>query len=736
MKKFFIIFFSITAFLVLVLLLFVFILYLQSFSVKLDKNKLNRIQNNITYFDDMGNEIKDAHLSGRTITGEVPKRFAEFLTLIEDREFFNHNGVNVKRMFGAFISNLKSFSFKEGASTITQQLIKNTHLTSEKTLKRKFTEIRLSRKLEKEFTKQEILTMYANIIYFGSGFYGLENASYGYFNKSSYDLTDNEYALFVGLIKAPTRYSPINNYDRSIERKNFVLKTAYEHELITLDEYERLKKTPIEIVNIKNENYTDSYFEGVQAEIVNILNEDIEDFSLKNYKIYTYFDEKIQKELYLSHKNIDYTSNNIFGSQSVVIDNKQNGITAYYNKNKGNTKRQIGSLIKPLFVYAPAFENKLITPLTPILDEKISYGGYSPKNFDNSYDGYISVKDALKRSKNVPAVKVLEYVGIDNAKNFIKKLGINLDNEENNLSLALGGTKSGIDIFSLTNAYTIFANGGKHTNSHFIKKIENENGKIIFENANERHEVMKSSTAYLITDILKECSKSGTGRKMKDFDFEIATKTGTVGNTNGNSDAYSVSFSQDYTVCSHLFSEDNNTLMGGNVLGGNHPTIINRDCFLSLENDSKIINKIFEVPINVVNLKIDKYSYLYEQKIELASSLTPIEYHIMQYFDSENTPHIVSNRFSRPEIENYEISINDDILTLKIPTKPYYFYEVYKIIDDKKRLINEFSTNKSEYELIEKLEKNKVTTFEIIPYFMYENQKIYGESLTTQKLLI
>ncbi len=514
----------------------------------------------------------------------------------EDKRYYKHNGIDYIRIGGALVSNIKTRSFSEGASTISQQLIKNTQLTSEKTIKRKLREIKLTKALERNYSKNQILEMYLNNIYFGNGCYGIENASNHYFNKSASKLTIAESALLAGTINAPSLYDIENNIQKAITRRNLILNSMKKQNKINETDYNNAinEKPNLNLTKISNNNYL---YSEIIKEACNKLNTTENNIVNNKYKIYTNTNLNINKEinniLTNKYKNLQKYAN----IGVIIIQNKTNNIIfTYGNKSILTTKKQPGSTIKPILVYAPAIEKNIITPSTKILDEKINISGYSPENADKKFHGFVTVREALKNSYNIPSVKLLNELGIKNAQNFAKKLDIEFSDKDNNLAIALGGFTKGVTLKSLADAYTSFANSGEFSTSSFITKIENENGKILYIKDDNKKQVMRKSTAYLITDILKDCSKSGTAKRLMDFDFDIASKTGTVGENNSqlNSDAFNISYTTEHTIISYIGGNNLNE----SINGATYPTMITKDILNILYKTHKPKN--FKTPTSII----------------------------------------------------------------------------------------------------------------------------------------
>ncbi len=595
---------------------------------------------------------------------------------IEDKEFYNHNGLNYKRMAGAMLNNLKSLSLKEGASTISQQLIKNTHLSGEKTFERKLKEIVLTQKLEKAFEKEEILESYLNIIFFGNNCYGLESASKYYFNKDAKDLTLSESCVLAGLIKSPSKYSPINNAENCVNRRNLVLSEMEKDGYITSSEKIQAQNEPLKL-DIQRHNVSDkinSYSQSAIDEASKILGLTPKQIAIGGYKIHTYQNEEKQKALSqaLSNSAVDGAD-----SAGIVIDAESFGVSAYQGNSKFKVldcKRQPASCLKPLLVYAPALNEGVISPDTQILDEKITIGGYSPSNVNKKYSGYMSVTDAVKNSVNIPAIKVLSYIGIDTGKQYAQKLGIDFDTDDNSYALALGGMTYGVNIKDLTSAYTTFANNGEFAQSTFVQYITDKDNKLVYIHKPNPKMVLREDSSYLMTNILQETAKTGTARKLSSVaNTEIASKTGTVGkkNTSGNTDAYNISYTPS-EVIGVWFGNLNNEPI--NIAGGNQPTEVVREYVQCQKYDKRE----FEIPSSVATAKIDTLELEENHRLVLASPYSPERYTKTALFSRFNMPSTISDNFSQKPQIDAETSVEDGQIILTLTAQKHIEYQIYK----------------------------------------------------------
>ncbi|MBQ8749617.1 MAG: transglycosylase domain-containing protein [Clostridia bacterium] len=611
-------------------------------------------------------------------------------TSIEDKEFYNHNGINVKRIISALLTNIKSGSIQEGASTITQQLIKNTHLTTDKTYERKIKEIILALKLEQEYTKDEIMEMYLNAIYFGNGCYGIESASNFYFNKSASELTINESAILAGIIKSPAYYSPIENADNIEKRKNIVLDQMLEDKAITLSEYTQNEARELDL-NVKNGTFESqsSYINSAITEAGNIVNMTPNQLIANKYKIYTYYDESVSKSL---SQSIEHNTNAMHNA--IVIDNKTGGIQGFnssYTFGATTIQRTPASTIKPILVYGAGIEYGNIYKCSLLKDEPTIYeNNYSPKNISNKYYGIISVEDALAKSLNIPAVNLFKDIGIEKCKSFAKKCGIKFDESDNGLSLALGAMKYGVTIQELNNAYLTFANNGNYKPSTFIKRIEDAEGNPIYVHNATNKKVMSEETAYLVGQMMKKTTTNGTCTSLGSFDFEIHAKSGTNGtkDDNYNTDAICVAQTTKHTACIWYFSKDNTqeNLLENVSASQLSPTLKMKNLFENLYKEEKPEN--FKKPKNIVDLKLDSISYE-NGEVELATIDTPERYTIECEFNKKFTPKTISKNFTsivKPTLTSVKNATN---IELSFITLKHQKYELIKEYEKKGKRIKE-----------------------------------------------
>lgn len=678
----------------------------------LDAEKLIGAGQKILIYDDSENEIISTSLEARkesVFVKDLSKDTINAFIASEDRTFYTHKGLNFKRMIKALFTNIGAGSFKQGASTISQQLIKNTHLSSDKTIKRKLNEIRLTKQLERSYSKDEILEMYLNTIYFGHSCYGLQSASQFYFDKKAEQLNLTESATIVGLLTSPNNYSPFKDSEKCLSRRNIVLKNMLDCNFISEENYENAKTLPLNVVKItKNKDYSD---------YVNAVFEELQDVNLNYYTladgyiIKTYMDTAAQQLI----ESLDYTCDN----SVIITDNQSGGVRAYKSTING-AKRQPGSTIKPILVYAPAIEEKNVSPFTRILDEKIDFNGYSPENYDKKYRGLVTVADSIKLSLNIPAVKTLNSVTIKKCEKYLAAMDVKLVDDEKNLSLALGGMKYGLSLKEIADKYSTFPNGGHYRPSRFIKEIVSNDGKVIYKNETISNSVYSTGTCSLMNEMLIETSKSGTAKKLKTFEYDIASKTGTCGNENGNTDAYAISYTSENCIAVWLGDKDNKRL---NITGGNDCCKIMKSLLTNLYKSHTPAKLDIESGTTTIN--IDREEYSDNDKIIIADPLCPKLNIMTAKVLKGNEPKYVSNRFTIPTISSPSISVSKEGVNIELCHAKYYSFIVKR---EKNGVFNTIYNGEWKQNILDNPEEG-IYIYSVTPYYEYENKKYIGKEI-------
>jgi 1A family penicillin-binding protein len=588
--------------------------------------KERKIQNSTKIYDrtgeillyDVYQDIKRTTIS----SGEIGQNIKNATIAIEDGEFYNHKGIRISSIIRATIWAKITGSRVQGGSTITQQLIKNTLLTSNRSISRKIKEWILAIKAEKIMTKDEILTLYLNEAPYGGTIYGIKEASNTFFNKEPTDLTIAESAYLAAIPNGPTKFSPYGkNKNELDDRKNLVLKRMLDVGFINENQYNLAKNEKVTFQPEKKDNILAPHF-------IFFIKNDLEKKYGSNIledgglKVITTIDYDLQKKAEeIVFKNAKENEINWGGKNAaaVIIDPKTGQILAmvgsrdYFDKeidgnyNVVTAKRQPGSSFKPI-VYALAFE-KGYTDETVLFDvktefnascsptatqEKTSNGNdcYHPNNYDNSFRGPMSLREALAQSINIIAVKLLYLVGSKDTINFANKLGITTLNDPNRygLSLVIGGGET--TLLDMTSVYSVFANNGTRNPYNGILSIQNKNGEIIEEFKDKSYQVLDKNISLLLSDILSD-NKSrtptfGTNSPLVIPDNQVAVKTGT---TNDNKDAWTIGYTPKVTVGVWVGNNDNTPMKkGGASLAG---PIWNQ---IITESINKIGKESFEKP--------------------------------------------------------------------------------------------------------------------------------------------
>jgi len=686
----------------------------------LDESKLIDYGNKIVILDDNGNEISNTSITGKrksVALEDLNEHTINAFIAAEDGRFYKHNGLNYKRMLKALITNIKAGAFKEGASTISQQLLKNTHLSNDKTIKRKLCEIKLTKQLEKKYSKNEILEMYLNTIYFGHSCYGIQSAANFYFNKRAEDLTLSESATLVGLLSSPNNYSPFKNQEKSLYRRNLALKSMKNAKFIDENTYLSEINKPLEAKKTNDFEYYSSYISKVFDELENI---GIDAYKLNDgCKIKTYLNADLQREI----EQINYEYDNAV----IVTSNETCGVCAY-KSTIGDARRQPGSCIKPLLVYAPAINEKLIDTFTVIDDKKLDFNGYCPENYNKKYYGEVTVEECLKKSLNVPAVKILNQLSLEKAENYAKKMGINLESEEKNLSLALGGMKYGLNIKEICDAYSVFTANGSYKNSAFIDEIIDKEGKTIYKHKILENKVFDEGTTSLVNEMLINTAKNGTAKKLKNFNFDIAAKTGTCGNENGNTDAYTISYTGDHILGVWLGDANNKKL---NITGGKEACEITKIILNKLYSD--YLPKKIETDIGTKIIEIDKNEYKNNKKIALADDIAPLTCKKKVKVLINNIPKQKLTNFSHPIIKIPTILVENNTVCIVLCYAEYYYYLINREHNDEKIVIYD---GKYIEKIYDSLTNDGTYSYSITPYFINKNEKIFGKTLTLSPVFI
>jgi len=517
-----------------------------------------------TVYSDDNRKIAEFYRERRIVVplSAMPKLLVEAFIASEDSRFFAHRGVDYVGIVRAFFKNIEAGAIVQGGSTITQQVIKPFLQTSEKTYERKLKEAILAYRIEKTFTKEEILFLYLNQIYLGCRAYGVAAAAENYFGKPVKDLNLAECALLAGLPKGPGAYSPIRYPEKAGQRQKYVLKQMVIKGYITEPQAAEALNTKIEIRTPKNwymerVPYFSEYIRQYMEEIYGyeaLYNGGLQIYTTVNIEMQEAAIEEIKKGLHELNDRQKYPGKEKPQASLICIETKTGHVKAMvggrdFMESQLNravqSKRQPGSAFKPI-IYAAALD-KGYTPASILSDNPFTFWNtesrtsWTPSNYDNRFWGYIPLRKAVANSRNIPAVRVLKDIGISYVIEYAGKLGISSDLDKE-LSLSLGA--SGISLIEMVTAYSVFANLGELVQPVFIKKILDRDGneiqKVKFEN---RQQVIEKSTAYIMTNLLESVVKSGTARRILVMERPVAGKTGTSSNLH---DAWFIGYTTDH----------------------------------------------------------------------------------------------------------------------------------------------------------------------------------------------
>lgn len=492
----------------------------------------------------------------------------------EDRTFWTNPGFSIKGMARAGANLIIHHGqITGGGSTLTQQLAKNSLLTQQQTFSRKLEELFFAIEINHVYSKKDILTMYLNNAYFGNGVWGVQDASRKYFGKNASDVTVGEAATLAGILRSPSYYNPIDHMANALSRRNLVLSLMASNGKITQQEAKAASQTGLELHDtFKNKDgYRYPYFfDAVVDEAINRYGLKEEDVMNRGLKIYTTLNQNYQGQLQDKfEQSWLFPQSAADGTQvqgaSVVMDPTTGAVRAViggrgkhvfrgYNR-ATQMKRQPGSSIKPLAVYSPALQNgyHYDSELSNKL-QKFGKNNYEPRNVDNQYSDKIPMYQALAQSKNVPAVWLLDKIGVNKGVQSVENFGIKVPKDDQNLALALGGLSSGVSPLQMARAYSAFANKGNlPNNSYFITKITDASGKVLAENNNTgTHRIISANTAKEMTTMMLGVFQNGTAQSAQPNGFRVAGKTGSTEVPNsygfGTKDQWIVGYTPDIVM--------------------------------------------------------------------------------------------------------------------------------------------------------------------------------------------
>lgn len=641
---------------------------------KLDPVRLTRLAQTSRLYDREGSLVTVLRgPENRTVVrlSQVPQHVRDAFIAAEDLRFYSHNGFDLVRIFGSVVANLRAQSYAQGASTISQQLVKLTHLSSEKTLARKAEELYLSIQLEAMFEKDEILEMYLNTICFGEGAYGVQAASEVYFDKDVSDLTLAEGAALAATIKAPSAYSPAADAEANRTRRGYILDTMLENGMIDAGQAEAARAEELTLSGRPQRVNAHGWFvDAALEEAEDILGVTADELLTGGYYIETTMDARLQAlaESLFEDDSLfpgDAADGTAVQGALAVTDVETGGLAALiggreYTVQRGfhratQMRRQPGSALKPLAVYAPAIQMGYTTA-SILQDVRRDFGGgYNPRNAGESYHGAVTLRRALALSMNVATVQLMSEIGVSASLAFLEQAGIPLTQTDGNLSLALGSMTTGVTPAELSASYAMFGNRGVYNPPYLIERIFASDGTELYAHAASPRTVMTAQDAYLMTSLMQSVTGWGTGAKLSATGLAVAGKTGTVSlvGMSGNRDIWMAAYTSDWSLACWMGFDvtDADHRLPSRQSGGDATAALATAFFRQAYRDRE--RPSFSSPGGLVWLTIDTAASQASGYPMLASSATPDDYKLSEVFLESNRPWATSSLWQSPRACSY-----------------------------------------------------------------------------------
>ena len=621
-------------------------------------------------YDRYGTEFARLGAEDRVLVtyDDLPQVLIDAIVATEDARFFQHDGFDIARFMKASMGQLSGNSGAGGASTLTMQVVKNTYTSTEssglKGIIRKFTDIYMSIfKIEKKYTKEEIIEFYVNSPWLGSSAWGVEQASQIYFGKSVRDLSLPEAALIAGIFNAPKTFSPFNSIENATSRRNTVLDLMYRHGYITEEQLNDAKNISVESMIVEKKKIALNKYQSFSDAVVNEVEEDI---GMNPYttpmQIYTTLDPNVQDVLNSLNNGELYTFVNDVVQVAIAITDVHDGSVTAVDGGRNQTeersynratqmKRHPGSTAKPIFDYGPLIEFNNASTGTYFFDEPMTYSnGTSVKNADGRYQGIETMRSALAASRNIPAIQAFQQLDKDKVANFVHSLGI--DYGENLYeSCAIGGF-DGVSPLELAAAYSAFARGGYYIEPYTYTKITFNNSNDVVEQKPKREKVMSEETAYMVTSMLMTAQKNGVGGNFTINGTDVAAKTGTSTYDaqtlrqygipdSASMDNWNITYSPDYVI-SLWYGYDKLTTKEY-YTNSNSAAGVRKKIMAAIGKNIYKTNSKFTKPSNVVEVEVEKETI----PLQLPSDYTPADMRITELFKVGTEPTDVSVRYDR-----------------------------------------------------------------------------------------
>jgi len=740
-----------------VLLVAAFFAYIVLSAPEFDEEAF-KVNDQTVVYDINGDIIAKLGLQNReSVTyDDLPQVLIDAIIATEDSRYFQHNGVDLPRFLKASVYQLLGKSGAGGASTLTMQMVKNNLTSTEdrgiKGIIRKFQDVYLSVfKVEKNYTKEEIIELYVNNHNLGSSIYGVGEASKYYFGKSVSELTLPEAALIAGLFQAPNGHNPYRYPESATNRRNIVLKLMVRHGYITQEEADMANSVDIQtqLVGEKKKTEYQAYIDYVTKEVIELTGQDPVKVPMK---IYTTMEKSIQNGInkIMNDKNANYWKDDVVQAGIAIVNVKTGAVAALSGqRNNDDAKiwsyatdslRQPGSTAKPIFAYGPVFEYLNGSSYDLYVDEPWAYtNGPTIGNWDDKFQGIMTTRRAIQVSRNIPALKAYQQVGTKNVQKFAYSLGLDVSYNsksenyrivnkttgvDNTVSEAysIGGVAEGFSPLMMASAYSAFASGGYYTKAYSVTKIEfRETGEIL-EPKHSKNRVMKDSTAYIMNNILESATNSGFNGGAKVNGSHVAAKTGTSNFTSNAikqlnlpssaaNDFWTVAYTSEYSVAVwygyNIPDKDHY-----NRMGDKYKDRITSAVWQYIPKDTKGWKR----PSSVVAVEVEKETY----PAKLPSQYTPENMRITELFVKGTQPTEVSDRYTKlNEISNTKLEIAGNVATMTWDyILPNYLTDIY--------IENHFSQSvftKSKDKLIAERKEYNQNTLGGIVYGIYEEQE-------------
>lgn len=635
---------------------------------RLDLERLTTLPEATVLYDRNGEVLQTLYAAENRRSAraeQIPKRVSQAFVAIEDARFYSHHGLDVRRILGALLYNLKAGWGAQGGSTITQQLIKLTHLSGEKTLSRKAQEAYLALCLERRLSKEEILTAYLNTVYFGRGAYGIVSAADAYFGKAVDQLTLAEAALLAGIVKSPSGYAPHLNPERALERRGLVLAAMVESGFITEEEARAAQE---ELLVIRTDAVEAGTWCGdaILSEAAQALGVTADEIYTGGYRIESTIDAERQRltdELFANAElfPLDAADGTRCEAAFVSVENATGAVlclqggreyTVLRGLNRATqARRQPGSTLKPISVYAAAIDLYGYTPISLLSDRSRTFeGGYAPSNAGGTEHGRVTLRQALSRSMNLATLDLADSIGVEAAYLYAKRLGVELSGADKNLSLAIGCMEKGATPLEVCGAYAALGNGGSYLQPYLIERICDAEGREVYRHEGHARTAVKETTASQLVSVLSTAAQEGTARALSGSGLSaVAGKTGTVSREEGgNQDIWTAAMTprEACTVWMGFDRTDGEHCLSEGTVGGGYPAQL-AAAYLKAACAGEETQ--FPQPQSLQEVTLDRTALEEEGMALLASPNTPQSQTIRELLTASQTPTAVSDRWEPPE---------------------------------------------------------------------------------------